>query len=176
MSTFQNDKNDKNDKNNKNDNYFMSNNDNVNNVKMIDTSRTGLNKKVLYREAKAKATIKLTKEIINKIINNEIPKGNVLVISKTAGILAAKNTANLIPLCHPLNPEFMDINFKINEDTIEIEAIVKGEAKTGFEMEALTAATITALTIYDLCKPLFDKILITDIHLIYKTKKDLQKS
>lgn len=146
-------------------------NDNIFNVKMIDISQTGLNKNITYREATAKASIQLNKEIINKIINNEIPKGNVLVISKTAGLLAAKNTANLIPLCHPLTPEFIDINFKIKEEEIEIECIVKGKAKTGFEMEALLGATICALTIYDLCKPLSPNIIIKNIHLINKLKR-----
>ncbi|MGB9638311.1 MAG: cyclic pyranopterin monophosphate synthase MoaC [bacterium] len=143
--------------------------DNSNEVKMVDISKTGLNKEIVYREAKA--TVKLSNEVINKIINNEVPKGNVLVISKTAGILAAKNTPNLIPLCHPLNPEFIDINFSIKENEIDIECIVKGQAKTGFEMEALVGVTIAALTIYDLCKPLVSNITIDNVSLIYKSKE-----
>jgi len=139
-------------------------------IKMIDLSKTGLNKEAVYREAKAKAVISLSPITIQKIRNNEVPKGNVLLSSKLAGIMAAKNTSNLIPLCHPINIEFVDIEILLMENIIEVYSLIKGEAKTGFEMEALIAVSIAALTIYDFCKAIDDNIKITEISLIYKTK------
>lgn len=132
---------------------------------MIDIS----NKKITKRLAIAKAVILIKKEIIQKIKNNKIPKGDVLNTAKIAGILAAKNTPNLIPLCHPVKLTFINIDYKLNQQSIEINCTVKGEDKTGFEMEALVGVNIAALTIYDMCK-MFDKeIVITNVELIKKT-------
>jgi cyclic pyranopterin phosphate synthase len=139
-------------------------------IKMMDISPTGLNKDIVYREAKAKAIIKLSKETINKIKNNEIPKGNVLLTAKIAGIMAAKNTYNIIPLCHPINPDFIDIDILLKNEVIEVYSLIKGEAKTGFEMEALTAVSIASLTIYDFCKSIDNNIKIIEISLDYKKK------
>ena len=100
-----------------------------------------------------------------------MPKGDVLAVAQTAGIMAAKQTPGLIPLCHPLLLNSVAIDFDlISKDTsIQITATVKGEGKTGFEMEALTAAAVAALTIYDMCKMLDKGMRITDLYLVKKT-------
>jgi cyclic pyranopterin phosphate synthase len=102
---------------------------------------------------------------------NKIPKGDVLAVAQAAGIMAAKKTSDLIPLCHPLTITGISIDFGYFADkkSIAIEATVKGNGKTGYEMEALTAATVSALTIYDMCKMFDQAMTITDIYLTKKT-------
>jgi cyclic pyranopterin phosphate synthase len=134
---------------------------------MIDVT----DKKVTVRSAVARARINMSKDTLSLVRENKIPKGNVLIAAQTAGILAAKRTPELIPLCHPLllSSVTVDFDFPDKDGCIDITAVVNGEGKTGFEMEALTAVSITALTIYDMCK-MFDKAMaITDIHLMKKT-------
>jgi cyclic pyranopterin monophosphate synthase len=136
-------------------------------IRMIDV--TG--KQETVRTALAKGCIKMNKDTLALVKNNKIPKGDVLATAQTAGILAAKKTPDLIPLCHPLLLSSVTIEFTLDAETsaIEIEATIKGQGKTGFEMEALTAVSVAALTIYDMCK-MFDKAMtITDIHLMKKT-------
>jgi cyclic pyranopterin phosphate synthase len=135
-------------------------------IRMIDV--TG--KKETARLALAKGRINMNKDTLSLVRNNKIPKGDVLATAQTAGILAAKKTPDLIPLCHPLLLSSVIVEFDFpSEGSIEITATVKGEGKTGFEMEALTAVSMAALTIYDMCK-MFDKAMtITDIHLMKKT-------
>jgi cyclic pyranopterin monophosphate synthase len=135
-------------------------------IRMIDV--TG--KKETARLALAKGRINMNKDTLTLVRNNKIPKGDVLATAQTAGILAAKKTPDLIPLCHPLLLSSVTIGFDFpSEAIIEITATVKGEGKTGFEMEALTAVSVAALTIYDMCK-MFDKAMsITDVHLMKKT-------
>lgn len=132
--------------------------------KMVDVSQ----KAITLRVAKAKATVLMKKETIELIRNKKIQKGDVLSVATTAGILAAKKTHELIPMTHPLMIEGIDINFKLNEDSIEILAEVRILAKTGVEMEALMAVSIAGLTIYDMCKSVDKKIIISDIQLIKK--------
>ena len=132
---------------------------------MIDITK----KKITKREAIVEAVILLKPQVIRLIRAKKIPKGDVLEASRVAGILAAKKTPFLIPLCHPIPIECVEINFNIEKDEIKIRTSVCGAAKTGMEMEAMTATAICALTIYDMCKPLDKDIVISDIKLIKKT-------
>ena len=140
---------------------------NPHDIRMIDV--TG--KQETARLALARGRIKMNKDTLNLVRNNKIPKGDVLAAAQTAGILAAKKTPEMIPLCHPLLLSSVTIEFSLDFEAgfIDITATVKGQGKTGFEMEALTAVSIAALTIYDMCK-MFDKAMtITDIHLMKKS-------
>jgi cyclic pyranopterin phosphate synthase len=132
---------------------------------MIDVS----SKKETHRVAKAVALIRLDKEILEKIKRNNIPKGNVLENARTAGILAAKRTPEIIPLCHNIGIEHVSIGFLFKEDAILIESTVKSTAKTGVEMEALFSVSVSALTIYDMCKMFTKSIEIKDIYLVEKS-------
>jgi cyclic pyranopterin phosphate synthase len=136
---------------------------------MVDVSV----KPVVLREATARGEIRLKKATLALIQNQGIAKGNVLATARVAGIMAAKKTGGLIPLCHPLPLSHCEVNFEIpkSRDRIVITASAKVGAQTGVEMEALTAVTIAALTIYDMCKAVDKKMRITDIELISKTKK-----
>ncbi|MCX7792949.1 MAG: cyclic pyranopterin monophosphate synthase MoaC [Thermodesulfovibrionales bacterium] len=140
--------------------------DDKGNARMGDVS----GKEVTLREARATARIKLSSETIALLLDKAIPKGDVLTVAKIAGIMAAKKTHELIPMCHPLNISHVDIEFNILKESseIEIESIVKVEARTGVEMEALCAAATAALTIYDMCKAVDREMVITDIMLIEK--------
>ncbi len=140
---------------------------------MKDKGNTGMidvgQKEKTYRVAKAQAFVKLGREILKKVKNNEIPKGNVLEMAKTASIFAAKNTPQLIPLCHIIEIEYANSEFIFKTDGILIESKVSAHAKTGVEMEALTACSIAALTIYDMCKMFSKSIEIQNICLLEKT-------
>ena len=120
------------------------------------------------RIAKAQAFIKLNKEIIKKIRNNHIPKGNVLEIARVAGILAAKNTAGFIPLCHNIELEYVDVEYMVENNGILITSTVRATAKTGVEMEAMVVCFVAALTIYDMCKMFSKSIEIRDVYLVEK--------
>jgi len=128
-------------------------------------------KKVTKREAKACGRVRMNLNTMTLIREGKIPKGNVLICAKIAGILAAKNTCQMIPMCHPLPIHWIDLNFSLNEtkSQIEIESEVKVEAKTGVEMEALVAVTAAALTIYDMCKGIDKEMEISGIHLLKKS-------
>ena len=134
---------------------------------MVDVT----DKVATQREAVAKGKIVVSQEIIDRIKNNEIEKGDVLGIARIAGIMAVKKTSELIPLCHPLFISKCAIDFEINEAESYIEAscTVKVDQKTGVEMEALTAATVAALTIYDMCKAVDKRMVIEGTHLLKKT-------
>lgn len=127
-------------------------------------------KENMFRQAIAKGSIKLKSQTIALIKKNQIKKGDVLSAAKIAGITAAKKTSDLIPLCHPLLLTKVDLNFRIQKENIEIEAIVECIGKTGVEMEALTAVSIAALTIYDMCKAVDKNMVIGDIYLWQKSK------
>ena len=134
-------------------------------MKMIDVS----DKEVTKREAMVEGIVCLKSKVIALIKNKKIPKGDVLEAARLAGIMAAKRTPEVIPLCHPIPIEAAEIEFYLKKNEIRIMALIKGQARTGFEMEALTAVSVAALTIYDMCK-MFDKdIEITDIRLLKKT-------
>jgi len=135
---------------------------------MVDVSF----KPVMRREAVARGEIRLAKTTLSLIDSHTIAKGNVFAAARLAGIIAAKKTGELIPLCHPLAITHCEVNFKIprSRDRIIITAIARIAAQTGVEMEALTAVSVAALTIYDMCKSADKKMRITDIKLISKTK------
>jgi cyclic pyranopterin phosphate synthase len=133
---------------------------------MVDVS----NKETTSRVAVAKARILMNSNTLEIIKNGDAKKGDVLGIARTAGIMAAKKTADLIPLCHPLPITNVNINLRIepSNNSVEIEATVKTNGQTGVEMEALTAANITALTIYDMVKAIDKTMKITDLRVTFK--------
>lgn len=128
------------------------------------------NKKITRRTAIAEGEIVLNKEIIKKIREKKVPKGDVLNTSKVAGLLAIKNTPYLIPFCHPVKITKADINFEIYDDKIKIICEVEGIDRTGFEMEALIGVSISLLTIYDMCKIYKKEMKIDNIKVIEKRK------
>jgi len=134
---------------------------------MVDVSE----KDSTLRTAEAIAGVHLSEIVFNRIKNNLIEKGDVLAVSKIAGIQAAKKTSELIPLCHNIFISNIDISFELKEEEslIVIKSFAKTDAKTGIEMEALTAVSIAALTIYDMCKALDKSIFIIGIQLLSKT-------
>ena len=136
---------------------------------MVDVSA----KPVMRREAVAVGEIRLQSATLKLIESQTIAKGNVLGAARLAGILAAKKTGELIPLCHPLPLTHCEVLFEIpkSRDRINITASAKIAAQTGVEMEALTAVTVAALTIYDMCKAVDKTMTITGIRLISKTKR-----
>ena len=136
---------------------------------MVDVSA----KPILFREAIARGEIRLQKATLRLIESQTIAKGNVLAAARLAGILAAKKTGELIPLCHPLPLTHCEVNFEVAKarDRIVITASAKIAAQTGVEMEALTAVSVAALTIYDMCKAVDKDMRITDVRLLSKTKK-----
>ena len=137
------------------------------NAIMVDVSE----KEVTHRIATACGKIMVSQEILASIKENTTKKGDVLAVARVAGIMAAKRTSELIPLCHLLMLTKCTIDFTINEEDKYIEAIctVKTDGKTGVEMEALTGVQIALLTIYDMCKAIDKKMVITDVHLLSKS-------
>jgi len=127
-------------------------------------------KKASLREAIAQGKVLMSRDTLSLIEEGEMPKGDVFGVAKIAGILAAKKTSEMIPMCHPLELTGIDITFLSNADLGEIiiEARVKNVGRTGVEMEAMTAVSVAALTIYDMCKSADKKIVLTDIKLISK--------
>jgi len=123
------------------------------------------------RIARVRVEVLLNQETMRLLVQKALPKGEVLGTARVAGILAAKRTAELIPLCHPLPLDFADVSFEIDEagGRVLIEAESRTSAKTGVEMEALVAAQIAAATIYDMCKAVQKDIRITDCRLVYKS-------
>jgi cyclic pyranopterin phosphate synthase len=136
---------------------------------MVDVS----DKAIVRREATAEGFIRLLSATVSAISEGEVPKGDVLAVARIAGIQAAKKTADLIPLCHQLPLTKVVVDFEIREDGIRICCIVRTDAKTGVEMEALTAVSVAALTIYDMCKAVDKEMVIRDIRLVEKTKTPL---
>lgn len=133
---------------------------------MVDVS----NKEATERIAIARAKITMKPETFLLIMDKKIQKGDVLEVARVAGIMAAKQTHSLIPMCHPLNINSVKIDFTNNsKDTIYITSEVKVNGKTGVEMEAVTAAAICAVTIYDMCKSVDKGMVISDIHLVKKS-------
>lgn len=138
---------------------------------MVDVSA----KPVVLREAVARGEIRLQRATLKLIESNRIAKGNVLATARIAGIQAAKKTGELIPLCHPLPITHCEVNFNIpkGRDRIVITASAKIAAQTGVEMEALTAVTVAALTIYDMCKAMDKTMVIGNVKLVSKTKRQI---
>ena len=136
---------------------------------MVDVSA----KPVMFREAVASGEVRIQEATLRLINSQTIAKGNVLAAARLAGILAAKKTGELIPLCHPLPLTHCEVNFTIpnTRDRIVITASAKIAAQTGVEMEALTAVSIAALTIYDMCKAVDRTMRVTNVRLVSKTKR-----
>ena len=144
-------------------------------MSMVDVTA----KPEVYREAKAKGTIKLKPETIKRIKEGKIQKGNPLEVAKVAGILAAKNTSSLVPLCHPLPLTGVEVELRIiGESMVEAQATVKTKAQTGVEMEALAATSTALLTVWDMTKQYekdahgqYPSTRIQDIHVVNKVKE-----
>ena len=132
-------------------------------------------KPVTKRQAVAKGRVLMQAKTLKLLQQGKLPKGDVLAAARVAGIMAAKETHRLIPLCHPLLIDDVNIEFTVDEkaSAVEVTATVKGSGRTGFEMEALTAVAIGALTIYDMCKTVDQTLRLEDIRL---TKKSGGKS
>ncbi|MEW6162441.1 MAG: cyclic pyranopterin monophosphate synthase MoaC [Nitrospirota bacterium] len=135
-------------------------------AKMVDVSK----KQLTQREAVARGSVHMEPETLILIKDRKVPKGDVFSVARVAGVMAAKKTSELIPLCHPLNITSVDIDFNLNsrENKLEIEARVKVVGQTGVEMEALAAVSAAALTIYDMCKAADREMVISDIMLLEK--------
>ena len=147
-------------------------------MSMVDVTA----KPEVYREAKAKGTIKLKAETIQRIKDKKIQKGDPFEVAKVAGILAAKNTSSSIPLCHPLPLTGVEVKLRVVDDSlVEAEATVKTKAQTGVEMEALAATATALLTVWDMTKQYekdsegqYPSTAIQDIHVVNKVKETKQ--
>ena len=134
-------------------------------ARMVDVTK----KDITFREAEAEGRVRMARETVELIRTGGTPKGDVLAVAQVAGILAAKRTHELIPMCHPLRLTAVDLSFTLEEEAVHIRSKVKCKGETGVEMEALTAASAAALTIYDMCKAVQRDIVISDIRLLEKT-------
>ncbi|MBU0629807.1 MAG: cyclic pyranopterin monophosphate synthase MoaC [Candidatus Margulisbacteria bacterium] len=141
--------------------------DNKGKAKMVDVGSKPDQKRI----AIARGSISLAKETIRLVNNNQLKKGDVLAVARIAGIQAAKKTSDLIPLCHPLVLTNIAVECKVKANSIEIEGRVDCIGKTGVEMEALTAVSVAALTIYDMCKAVDKQMIIGEIFLCHKSKQ-----
>jgi cyclic pyranopterin phosphate synthase len=128
-------------------------------------------KDVTERRAVARARLRTDPPTLVRILKGDVPKGDVLAVARTAGIMAAKQTPSLIPLCHPLPLTSVEISFRtgVEPGVLEIEATVTVTARTGAEMEAMTAAAIAGLTVYDMCKAIDKSMTLTDVRLVAKS-------
>ena len=134
-------------------------------ARMVDVTP----KEPSHRRAIARGRVHMTPETASAVTQGAIKRGDVLAVARVAGIQAAKRASDLIPLCHPLMVGAVTVNFEINHDSIEVEAAVDTFDRTGVEMEALTACSVAALTIYDMCKSMDKSMVIGDIALWEKT-------
>ena len=134
-------------------------------ARMVDV--TG--KDVTFRQAEAEGRVRMARETVALIRTGGAPKGDVLAVAQVAGVMAAKRTHELIPMCHPLRLTAVDIAFTLEEEAVHIRAQVKCKGETGVEMEALTAVSAAALTVYDMCKAVQQDMEITDIRLLRKS-------
>ena len=141
--------------------------DKMGRAKMVDVSR----KTETVREAIVRGSISMKPATFSSILSGKVSKGDVFAVARVAGIMAAKKTADIIPMCHPLNLSQVKIDFFPNEkeNRIDIEANVKIKAQTGVEMEGFVAVATAGLTIYDMCKAIDRGMVISDIHLVKKT-------
>ncbi len=139
-------------------------------ARMVDIS----GKTPMHREAVAAGKIILAAATLELLKNNQLQKGDVLAVARVAAIQGGKKTAELIPLCHPLAIHQLDVQFHVVADGVEITARAVSEGKTGIEMEALTAVSVAALAIYDMCKAVDKKMIIGAIALLEKSKREIQ--
>ena len=136
-------------------------------VQMVDVGGKPLSR----RRARARALVEMRPATASKLA--ELPKGDALTTAQVAGIMAAKRTSDLVPLCHPLPLTAIDVHVAIAENGVEITASVETTAQTGVEMEALVAASVAALTIYDMAKAVDDSMVVRDVRLLEKTKEQV---
>ena len=134
-------------------------------VRMVDVGGKPLSR----RRAVAAAAVRMAPETAERL--RELPKGDALVTAQLAGVMAAKRTAELIPLCHPLPLSHIDVSLEVGDAGVEITASAETTAQTGVEMEALTAVTVAALTVYDMAKAVDKEMRVTDVALVEKTKE-----
>ena len=136
-------------------------------AKMVDVSK----KRETVREAVVRGSLFMHPKTLRNIMSGKIAKGDVLAVAKVAGIMAAKKTSEIIPMCHPLNLSHLEVNFYPfeKESRIDIEAKVRIKAQTGVEMEGFVAVATAGLTIYDMCKAIDRGMVLSDIHLVKKT-------
>jgi cyclic pyranopterin monophosphate synthase len=134
-------------------------------VQMVDVG----GKPLSHRRAVAAARVQMSSATLRRL--HDLPKGDALTTAQLAGIMAAKRTSDLIPLCHPLPLSHIEVTIEPGEDVVEITAVVETTAQTGVEMEALTAVTVAALTIYDMCKAIDKAITIGEVRLVEKMKE-----
>jgi cyclic pyranopterin phosphate synthase len=134
-------------------------------VRMVDVG----GKPVSRRRAVARATVRMTPDTAQRL--RDLPKGDALATAQVAGIMAAKRTSELIPLCHPLPLSNVELTLEVTVDGVEITAVAEATAQTGVEMEALTAVSVAALTVYDMAKAIDKAMSVTDITLVDKTKE-----
>jgi cyclic pyranopterin phosphate synthase len=134
-------------------------------VRMVDVGDKPLSR----RRARARATVAMTPETAARL--RDLPKGDALTTAQIAGVMAAKRTSDLIPLCHPLPLSSIDVHVAILENGADITSTVETTAQTGVEMEALVAASVAALTIYDMAKAVDDTMSLTEVRLLEKTKE-----
>jgi cyclic pyranopterin monophosphate synthase len=134
-------------------------------AQMVDVSA----KAITTREATATATVRTTAEVMALLGAGELPKGDALAVARVAGIMAAKKTPDLIPLCHPLPISKVTVDFDLRADAVHILATVKTKGVTGVEMEALTAASVAALSVYDMIKAVDKHSVLTDIRVLAKS-------
>jgi len=133
-------------------------------ARMVDVS----DKTATNRRAVASGRITISSEAMEALASGKNPKGDVLAAARIAGILAAKKTAELIPLCHPLGLDFCEVTFSLSDGCMDIRSEVKVNGPTGVEMEAITAVSVAAITIYDMCKSFDKRMVISDIMLLEK--------
>jgi cyclic pyranopterin monophosphate synthase len=133
-------------------------------VRMVDVG----DKPAVRRRAVARASVRMAPETAQRL--HSLPKGDALVTAQLAGIMAAKRTSDLVPLCHPLALTHVDVSLQVGERSVEIEASAETTAQTGVEMEALVAVTIAALTVYDMAKAVDGGMEIGEVRLVEKTK------
>ena len=136
-------------------------------ARMVDVSA----KPTLRRSATARGFVTLSQQTLELVRDNGIKKGDVLAVAKLAGIMGAKQTAGLIPLCHQVEIEFVDVQLQLQQTGVLIEAVARCSDKTGIEMEALTAVSVAALAVYDMCKAVDKTMRIGPIELVQKTKE-----
>ncbi|MBQ9646908.1 MAG: cyclic pyranopterin monophosphate synthase MoaC [Oscillospiraceae bacterium] len=134
-------------------------------AKMVDVT----DKPPSYRAATAAGTVRMLPSTVDAIRTGGVPKGDVLAVAQVAGVMAAKRTSDIIPMCHPLPLTGVDIRFTLRDDAVDIEATVRCHGETGVEMEALHAVSAAALTVYDMCKALQKDMVVSDIRLLAKT-------
>ena len=134
-------------------------------VRMVDVGGKPLSR----RRAVARATVLMSPETARRL--SELPKGDALVTAQLAGIMAAKRTSELIPLCHPLPLSHIDVSLAVEDGGVEITGVVETTAQTGVEMEALTAVSVAALTVYDMAKAVDSDMSVSEVTLIEKTKE-----